>query len=178
MSRKGRRVSIVVSKTDFAAIRKRAEAAGVSCDILASTVLHKYVTGRLRENVAGAARSSHASPQEVAPVKSRVPEPGISREPVELIAPRLLNPSGRQVPGLEFLDDPRLCVAGSHPCGPPARAQGATRGAPARIASTRGDRSSRPRHVRRDAQGPYSRLNRVQPFGCGSLILGPDSGTA
>jgi predicted DNA binding CopG/RHH family protein len=40
---KGRRLTVSLSKRDFDAIQARALAAGISCESLVSTVLHKYV---------------------------------------------------------------------------------------------------------------------------------------
>jgi predicted DNA binding CopG/RHH family protein len=88
---KGRRLTVSLSKRDFDAIQARALAEGVSCESLVSTVLHKYATRRLRENGEDEPRQSHLSQKEPRAAKGGVREPDTPREPMELIAPRLLN---------------------------------------------------------------------------------------
>jgi predicted DNA binding CopG/RHH family protein len=72
--RKGRRLTIMLSKRDFDAIQARALGTGVSCETLASVVLHKYATGRFRERAEGHRDRTDSS-----------------RESTELIVPRLVN---------------------------------------------------------------------------------------
>jgi hypothetical protein len=54
---KGCRLTMTLSEKDFDVIQQGALAAGVSCEILAVTVLHKYASGRIEENVDGDARA-------------------------------------------------------------------------------------------------------------------------
>lgn len=47
--RKDRRVNIRISNKDLVAIQKRAIEEGLPCQTLISSLLHKFVSGRLRE---------------------------------------------------------------------------------------------------------------------------------
>jgi predicted DNA binding CopG/RHH family protein len=86
--RKYHRLTVNLSKRDLEALRERAATADVSCEALVTTVLHKYVTGHLREDF------KEGSPRS----RQSVPEPSkvTAREKAavagtELIVPRLLN---------------------------------------------------------------------------------------
>jgi predicted DNA binding CopG/RHH family protein len=48
-SREDKRVNIRLSSTDLEAIKKRASIEGIPYQALISSVLHKYVSGRLKE---------------------------------------------------------------------------------------------------------------------------------
>jgi predicted DNA binding CopG/RHH family protein len=88
--RKGCRLTISLSKRDFEAIQERALAAGVSCEILAATVLQKYASRCVEENVGGTSIQSHRPLRKPASGVG-VRKTGTSDESVELIVPRLLN---------------------------------------------------------------------------------------
>lgn len=88
--RKGCRLTINLSKRDFDAMQERAMADSVSCELLAESVVHKYASGRLEENVEGHSRPSNQSLKKQASGVG-VHKTGTSGESAELIVPRLLN---------------------------------------------------------------------------------------
>jgi predicted DNA binding CopG/RHH family protein len=47
--KKDRRVNIRISSKDLAAIQKRAVMEGIPCQTLIASILHKYLSGRLKE---------------------------------------------------------------------------------------------------------------------------------
>ena len=50
--KKDRRINVRISSKDLTALQKRALEEGISCQTLVSSILHKYVSGRLREESA------------------------------------------------------------------------------------------------------------------------------
>lgn len=90
--RKKRRLTISMSQRDFDAFRKRALAAGVSLEVLIATALHKYATGRLREDFEdGSGPRSPSVDETASKVTAHKRTAAAALEPAELIVPRLLN---------------------------------------------------------------------------------------
>lgn len=56
--RKDKRVNIRISEKDLALLRERASIEGIPYQTLMSSVLHKYVSGRLKEDGSGFNRES------------------------------------------------------------------------------------------------------------------------